>query len=289
MTDILGLASIVSVYQAGNGIFDLFDKVLLIDEGKELYYGPREQALPFMEELGFSYTSGANVADFLTGVTVPTERKIKSGYENKFPRTADEVRKAYESSSIRTNAEKEYDYPTSEEVAKQTEDFREAVQMEKHRQLPKKSPLTVSFATQIKAAVTRQYQLLWGDKATFVIKQGSTIVQSLIVASLFYNAPQNSSGLFAKSGAIFFSLLFNSLLAMSEVTDSFSARPVLAKHRAFAFYHPAAFCFAQIAADIPLLLFQVTVFALPIYWMVALKATASAFFTYWIMLFAAAM
>ena len=71
-------------------------------------------------------------------------------------------------------------------------------------------------------------------------------------------------------------------MAMSEVTDSFSARPVLAKHRGFALYHPAAFCIAQIAADIPILMFQVSAFALPVYFMTGLRETAGAFFTYWI-------
>ena len=44
---------------------------------------------------------------------------------------------------------------------------------------------------------------------------------------------------------------------MSEVTDSFAGRPILTKHKAFAFYNPAAFCIAQITADVPILLIQV--------------------------------
>lgn len=87
---------------------------------------------------------------------------------------------------------------------------------------------------------------------------------------------------------------------MSEVTDSFTGRPVLAKHKAFAFYDPAAFCIAQIAADVPILLIQVrfplrsivapqitadflkiTFFDIVLYWMTGLKATAVAFFTFW--------
>lgn len=82
-------------------------------------------------------------------------------------------------------------------------------------------------------------------------------MQALIGGSLFYNAPANSGGLFTKGGAIFLALLYNSLLAMSEVTDSFAGRPVLTKHKAFAFYDPAAFCIAQIAADVPIILIQV--------------------------------
>ncbi|PQE32262.1 ABC-2 type transporter protein [Rutstroemia sp. NJR-2017a WRK4] len=289
LTDIFGLGSIVTLYQAGNGIYNLFDKVLVLDEGKEIYYGPMKQARPFMEELGFICDGGANVADFLTGVTVPTERKIKPGFEDRFPRTADEIRAAYEKSPIRSEMEAEYNYPTTEEAKQRTSDFRDSIQHEKYPKLPKKSPLTVSFVTQVKACVIRQYQIIWGDKATFIIKQLSTLAQALISGSLFYNAPNNSAGLFVKSGALFLSLLFNALLAMSEVTDSFTGRPVLAKHKAFALYHPAAFCIAQIAADIPVLLVQISHFSVVLYFMVGLKADAGAFFTYWIVIFATTM
>lgn len=289
MTDIFGLASIVTLYQAGNGIYNLFDKVLLIDEGKELYYGPLKEARPFMEELGFICNDGANVADFLTGVNVPTERKIRHEFEATYPRTADDIRAAYEKSPIHATMVAEYNYPTTDIAKELTTNFREAIQREKHNSLPKKSPLTISFHTQIKAAVTRQYQILWGDKATFIIKQASTLAQALIAGSLFYNAPANSAGLFVKSGALFFALLFNSLLAMSEVTSSFTGRPVLAKHKGFALYHPAAFCIAEIAADIPVLLIQVSHFSLVLYFMVGLKMDAGSFFTFWILVFTTTM
>jgi ABC-type multidrug transport system ATPase subunit len=95
MTDILGLSTIVTLYQAGNGIYEQFDKVLVLDSGKQLYYGPRQDAVPFMEELGFVCVDGSNKGDFLTGVTVLTERKIAPGYENKFPRTNEDIAAAY--------------------------------------------------------------------------------------------------------------------------------------------------------------------------------------------------
>jgi ATP-binding cassette subfamily G (WHITE) protein 2 (SNQ2) len=216
LTDIFGLASIVTLYQAGNGIYNLFDKALVLDEGKQIYYGPLKQARPFMEEVGFHCTDGANVADFLTGVTVPSERRIREGCESSFPRTSDDLRTAYHESSIKADMEREYDYAQSDEAKRFTEEFRESVTYEKHKSLSKKSPFTVSFITQIKTCVIRQYQIIWGDKATFIIKQVSTLMQALISGSLFYNAPNNSAGLFVKSGALFLALLFNSLLAMSE-------------------------------------------------------------------------
>jgi ABC-type multidrug transport system permease subunit len=51
-------------------------------------------------------------------------------------------------------------------------------------------------------------------------------------------------------------------------------------------YHPAAFCIAQVAADIPIVLLQVTTFSLIEYFMAGLTTTASHFFTFWIVLIA---
>lgn len=289
MTDILGLATVATLYQAGNGIYDLFDKVLVLDGGKQIYYGPMRDAKPFMESLGFLCPQGANVADFLTSVTVPTERQFRPGFESIAPRNADQVLQRYQESDIYKHMSAELDFPSSPKTQEMTTEFQQAVAHDKHKQLPRASPLTTSLAAQVRACVIRQYQIIWGDKATFLIKQISNIVQALIAGSLFYHAPDNSAGLFVKGGALFFGLLYSSLVAMSEVTDSFTGRPVLAKHKSFAFFHPAAFCFAQITADIPQLLVQVSTFSLILYWMVGLTATASHFFTFWIVVFAVTM
>ncbi|EEY16987.1 opaque-specific ABC transporter CDR3 [Verticillium alfalfae VaMs.102] len=258
LTDVLGLTTIVTLYQAGNGIYEHFDKVLVLDEGQQIFYGPRVDAVPFMESLGFVRDSGSNRGDFLTGVTVPTERVIAPGFEDKFPRTAHDIHAAYEGSRVRSKMLEEIEtYPQSTEAAENTAVFKESVAREKHRGVPQKSAVTTGLLTQIRAAVTRQYQIMWGDKATLILKQVATVVQALIGGSLFYNAPDNSAGLFLKGGALFFSILYNALIALSEVTDSFTGRPILAKHRSFALYHPAAVVLAQIAADFPILLFQI--------------------------------
>ncbi|KAE8333393.1 ABC-2 type transporter-domain-containing protein [Aspergillus sergii] len=290
MTNVLGLTTIVTLYQAGNGIYEHFDKVLVLDEGKQIFYGLRKDAVPFIENLGFMRDPGSNHGDFLTGVTVPTERRIAPGYEDKFPHTADEILAAYERSEIKRRMLEECQiYPKSKEADENTAVFKEMVSREKHRGAFKKSPVTADFITQIKAAIQREYQLKRGDKATLLMKQGATLVQALLGGSLFYSAPDNSSGLFLKGGALFFSILYNALIALSEVTDSFTGRPILAKHRSFALYHPAAICIAQIVADFPMLLFQVTHFGLVLYFMVGLKTSAGAFFTYLITNFITAM
>jgi ATP-binding cassette subfamily G (WHITE) protein 2 (SNQ2) len=185
MTDILGLTTIATLYQAGNGIFEQFDKVLVLDEGKQIYYGPREGAVPFMEELGFVCDPAANHADFLTGVTVPTERVVKEGYEQRFPRTSDEIRTAYNQSSVKAFMMKECDYPESDEAKQYTADFKEMEAKDKHKHLPTNARVTAGFPTQVRVAIKRQFKILWGDKSTLIVKQASTVVQSLVAGSLF--------------------------------------------------------------------------------------------------------
>lgn len=281
LTDNMGMSTIVTLYQAGNGIYDLFDKVLVLDQGKQIYYGSREEARPFMESLGFICGDGANVADFLTGVTVPSERQIKTGFETTFPRRNIDIRDAYAQSMIKAKMDQELDYPFTDEAKANTATFVDAIRAEKSGQLPNSSPMTVSFLDQVKACVIRQYQVLWGDKPSLIMRQATNIIEALISGSLFYNAPDNTAGLFLKSGALFLSILFNALFTLSEVNDSFVGRPILAKQKNFAFFNPAAFCIAQVAVDIPILIFQTASFVLIVYWMTALKATAAAFFTHW--------
>jgi hypothetical protein len=218
-------------------------------------------------------------------VTVPTERKIRPGYENTFPRNADAILAEYKKSSIYDRMVSTYDYPDSNLSRERTDAFKESVAWEKSSHLPKGSSLTTSFWVQLIACTKRQYQILWGEKSTFIIKQVLSCVMALIAGSCFYDSPDTSAGLFTKGGAVFFSLLYNCIVAMSEVTESFKGRPVLVKHKGFAMYHPAAFSLAQIMADFPVLLFQCTIFSVVIYWMSGLKHTAAAFFTFWIILF----
>jgi ATP-binding cassette subfamily G (WHITE) protein 2 (SNQ2) len=210
LTDVLGLTTIVTLYQAGNQIFDLFDKVLLLDVGKQIYYGPRSESQRFFEDLGFEYTEGANVADFLTGVFVPTERKIKPGFESTCPRTADAIREVYQKSETYAVMRAELGYSTSEEAKRNTTDFKDSVIADRDNSLPKHSVLTVGIGAQILVLARRQYQMILGNWIALAVRLGSTLVQALVAGSLFYNISDTANGLFLFGGTLFFSVLYNS-------------------------------------------------------------------------------
>lgn len=84
-----------------------------------------------MESGGFGYTDGANLADYLSGVTVPTERKILPGFEGSFPETHDSLLALYQKSPICQIMMTEYDYPTTPLAEERTAIFKESMHLKR--------------------------------------------------------------------------------------------------------------------------------------------------------------
>jgi hypothetical protein len=273
---------ITTTYQAGNGIYDEFDKVLVLAEGKVTYYGPRSMAREYFESLGFICPKGANIADYLTSVTVLTERVVRPGWEEKVPNTPEEFEALYHSSSIYTTQMDSMELP--EKLSHETEDLEVTVSAEKRKQhFPRpQSVYTAGLRSQIASCTVRQFQIMWGDKFSLIVKVVSAILQALVCGSLFYNLPENSSSIFMRPGVLFFPVLYFLLESMSETTASFMGRPILSRQKRFGFYRPTAFCIANAITDVPVVMIQVTCFSLILYFMAALQMDAGRFFTFWI-------
>lgn len=67
---------------------------------------------------------------------------------------------------------------------------------------------------------------------------------------------------------------------LADLSETFAVRPVLIRHKAFAFYRPAAFAIAQTLSDLPVMALSSVAFALPIFFMTNLARTASQFFIF---------
>ncbi|EPS41519.1 hypothetical protein H072_4554 [Dactylellina haptotyla CBS 200.50] len=272
LTNMTGVSTAVALYQAGQSLYDLFDKVLLIDEGKCCYFGSTETANAYFENLGFECPGRWTTSDFLTSVTDLNERRIRKGWEDRVPRTATEFQRAYLESDERKRVEaeiKDFEVELQEQVR---------LREQNKSKDTKRRNFTVSFPEQVRACTVRQFRVLLGDPLSLYGKWGGIIFQALIVGSLFYNTPVNAAGAFPRGGVLFFVILFNTFLALAELPSSFVARPIMLKHRSFSFYRPSAFAIAQVMVDIPSVVVQVLLFNIIVYWMSGLQRTASHFF-----------
>ncbi|KAK3241339.1 hypothetical protein CYMTET_48888 [Cymbomonas tetramitiformis] len=68
-SEVFRLPMLFSLLQPAPDVFDLFDRVILIDGGKTIYQGPREDILPYFEALGYKKPDRVDTADFLQEIT----------------------------------------------------------------------------------------------------------------------------------------------------------------------------------------------------------------------------
>lgn len=59
------MTTVVSIYQAGESLYELFDKVCVIYEGKMVYFGPANKAREYFIEMGYEPANRQTTADFL--------------------------------------------------------------------------------------------------------------------------------------------------------------------------------------------------------------------------------
>jgi ATP-binding cassette subfamily G (WHITE) protein 2 (SNQ2) len=279
LTNMAQISTAVALYQAGESLYKAFDKVLVLEEGRCCYFGSADEAAAYFEGLGFERPARWTTADFLTSVTDEHERRVKDGWENRIPRSAEQFEEAFQKSHI------------AEKNLKDIADFEAHLDEQKREReaamskATKKKNYTLPFHKQVLACTHRQFLVMIGDKQSLGGKWGGILFQGLIVGSLFYNMPKTSLGVFPRGGVLFFMLLFNALLALAELTDAFTSRPILLKHKSFSFYRPSAYAIAQVVVDLPLVAVQVTIFDIVVYFMAGLQRTASQFFISLLLLF----
>ncbi|TKA73743.1 hypothetical protein B0A55_05461 [Friedmanniomyces simplex] len=225
LTNMAHVSTGVALYQAGENLYDCFDKVLLIDGGRCAYFGHTEDAAKYFEDMGFFRAERWTTADFLTSVTDKHERQVKEGWEDRVPRSANQFGDIFAKSEQHHRNLKEID------------DFEQEAQLqveERHKvrgKATKKKNYTIPFYKQVIACTHRQFLVMIGDKQSLGGKWGGILFQALIVGSLFFQLPQTAAGVFPRGGVIFFMLLFNALLALAELTSAFESRPILLKHK----------------------------------------------------------
>lgn len=102
-TSIAGSTAAVAIYQASQSIYDIFDKVVVLYEGRQIYFGPTSTAKAFFVNMGFHCAERATTGDFLTSLTNPAERVVRAGFEGRTPQTPDEFADAWRRSEERAS------------------------------------------------------------------------------------------------------------------------------------------------------------------------------------------
>lgn len=233
--DLLGTTHAVAIYQASQAIFDVFDKVIVLYEGREIFFGPTSIAHAYFTDMGWLCPARQTTGDFCTSVTNHLERKARLGFEDKVPRTPEEFEAYWHSSEAYRILHNEIDaYQNDSQNAAYAEKFRAVHEASQSSHMRGTSPYMVSFPMQVKICTKRAYQRLWNDKASTLTVVLGQVIMALVVGSVFFGIPSNTNSFFARGSTLFFATLLNALIAVTEINNLYQQRPIVEKHASFA-------------------------------------------------------
>ncbi|POS78197.1 hypothetical protein DHEL01_v203413 [Diaporthe helianthi] len=288
-SELMGTTGIVAMYQASQAAYDTFDKVTVLYEGRQIYFGPKDRAKQYFIDLGYHCPDRQTTADFLTAMTNPEERIMRSDVENirAVPRTPDEFAAAWKFSQERLKlindiATFEGRYPTN---GPEHEKLKAAQRSRQASLTRSKSPYTLSVPMQVQLCLSRGFQRLRGDMTFFTITVAANLVIALALGSIYYDLAPTAETLNSKCILLYFAILFNGLSCALEIFSLYVQRPIVEKHYRYALYHPFSEAISSIITELPNKVLSAIFFNIPLYFMTGLRREAGPFFTFFLFSF----
>ncbi|KAH8879760.1 hypothetical protein GQ53DRAFT_738241 [Thozetella sp. PMI_491] len=279
-SDLFGRTSVVSIYQAPQVAYDVFDKVLVLYEGRQIFFGRTDKARDYFIKLGFECAPRQTTPDFLTSMTAPSERTPRPGYEARVPRTPDEFATCWVQSDDYKALQAEIEeYKQAHPLdGPDAQSFREHKQLTQAKGQRVKSPYLLSYGQQVALCLWRGWKRLIGDPSLTIFALLANSITALIVSSLFYNMQQTTATFYSRGAVLFMAILSNAFSSALEILTQYAQRPIVEKQARYAFYHPSAESFSSILVDMPYKVLNSICYNLVIYFMTNLNRTPGAFF-----------
>jgi ATP-binding cassette subfamily G (WHITE) protein 2 (SNQ2) len=171
-TDVARLTTIVSIYQAGEQLYEVFDKVCVIYEGRMAYFGPANEARQYFIDMGFEPANRQTTADFLVTCTDPNGRTRRKDFSGPSPNTALEFADHFRDSKLgKRNMDDMKSYRGQfAEKPQRASMYIESTQDERAKRTREGSPYTLSIPMQARAVMIRRLQILKGSAAEQIIQ-----------------------------------------------------------------------------------------------------------------------
>ena len=231
----------------------MFDKALVIYEGRQIYFGSTSNAQGYFERLGFFCPKRQTSADFLTSMTSPEERVMQKGWRGKTVQSPDEFAAAWKASPERAQLLSDIeDYNDKYQLdGDQYHDFVKSRRAQQASLQRVKSPYTLSYPQQVQLCLWRGWQRLLGDPTLTLSLLFGNAALALILGSVFYNLRPTTMSFFQRGALLFFGILFNAFGSALEILTLYGQRPIVEKQSRYAFYHPSAEALASMMTDMP--------------------------------------
>ncbi|KEQ57572.1 ATP-binding cassette transporter-like protein [Aureobasidium melanogenum CBS 110374] len=263
------LIVIASIHQPSTSTFELFDKVLLLSQGKVCYAASVPGINPYFENLGLPIPVMKNPAEHLLEITNIDFWKDKQAGARLLAR----IQQAWIDPSVSTTPE-----PSS------------AIQA--HSGSFESDHRGPGVAEVLRIPVTLLHRLLlksYRDIVTYWIRLVMYLGLAIIMGTVWLRLKGTQDGIQPFINAIFFGSAFMSFMAVAYVPAFLEDYGTFAKERANGLYGPTAFTIANFLIGLPFYISNQLIIALTFslitYWLIDFRSGGTAFITYVMWLF----
>ncbi|KAJ5895287.1 ZEB2-regulated ABC transporter 1 [Penicillium taxi] len=284
-SEVFGQTCAVSMYQAPQSAYDLFDKAMVIYEGQQIFFGSASQAKDYFINLGFECPARQTTPDFLTSMAFPAERVARAGCNP--PRKAEEFAVAWKKSREYKLLQQEIEEYKSKHPINGPDavTYRELKKGHQAKGQRLNSPFTLTYSQQVRLCMWRGWRRFWADPWPSIWVMIGNVIMALIISSLFYNMGPTTASFYGRAVVLFMAILFNAFASILEVMTLYAQRPIVEKQARYAFYHPSAESYASVLVDLPMKITGCISFNLVFYFMTNLNRHPGNFFFYLMVVF----
>ncbi|PVU93150.1 hypothetical protein BB559_003432 [Furculomyces boomerangus] len=256
-----GQTVVAVIHQPSSDIFNLFDDILLLSQGKAIYFGPQNNVVPYFSEIGYVCPTYTNPADFMF-----TDVLNESG--NNFHPGMSKLE------SQKRLSERLSDEWNKSELAKT---MKSRVQNPNISVIDESSFIdTVNPFSQFKLLAQRSLKNMLRNKLLVRIRIAQSIIMGLLLGIVFYNSKSKPLQVQMQNymGASFFSCIAQFLPVAINVLSTFSIElQVIQRERQSEYYS----LFPYYMAKFPLQIIGPIIFSAISYFMVGFRGESIKF------------
>ncbi|KAJ3208979.1 ATP-binding cassette sub- G member 1 [Dinochytrium kinnereticum] len=261
---------IATIHQPSSQLFRLFDDLLLLSEGRVMYYGKTQDAVPYFSQHHFSCPVRSNPADYFfyhilnnqDGVAMPSTDKSSTSVVAVVDESNSErivrMLEVWEGSKENGVVLERINAPISGGLPQGSERYR--------------APLF----TQFEFLFNRESKYAFRDPLVLQSRLVQTVFLSLIVGLLYLNNTKLAQN---AMGVLFFISVVNVMLSSQAHLTAFGKqKAVFTREHGAGYYSLPAFFMSKILVEMPMQIMfpwiQITI----VYWMAGLEANVGKYF-----------
>ncbi|KAL1543953.1 ABC transporter G member 25 [Salvia divinorum] len=260
-----GKTVVMSVHQPSSRVYQRFDDLLVLSEGRCIYFGTRAEATPYFNSVGFSPVFPMNPADFLLDLANGVCQV--DGFSER------------EGPNVRRTLVSSYNNVLAPKVKAACMDTPMVVTREGNGDPPvEEYSCTSHLATWVNQfSILLQRNLKERKHETFnSLRVFQVITASLLGGFMWWHSDYRDVQ--DRLGLLFFVSIFWGVFPSFNAVFAFpQERAIFMKEKAAGMYTLSSYFMARITGDLPMELILPTMFLSILYWMTGLKPELSAF------------